>query len=179
MKGVTLVCVFVLAGLALSCGGSAVIKSQEPAAPALGTYRNVYVGWLDFGEGNWKQYGFKNPRDWNDAITELNVKSLQAYCRNRLSGRTVTGARARGGDAPAKTDLYVKLHLKKHVIGSGLNRIQYLHLDVRYVDMATGRTKYSADVVVDSSGFGLGNYTFEGQLNFAMGNLADFISSKF
>jgi len=79
----------------------------------------------------------------------------------------------------AKNDLYVKLHLKKHEIGTGMNRIQYLYLDIRFTDMATGQTRYYGDVMIDTSGFGIGNFTMEGQLNFAMTNLAKFIGSKF
>jgi len=169
--------IIILSFIFLMCGSGSTIRTERPKSPNLKNYKNVYIGWLNFGEGNWKKYGFKSPKEWSDAIRDLNVKALQEYCRSGLSGRTVTGSR--GADAPAKNNLYIKLHLKKHEIGSGMNRIQYLYLDVRFMDMATGQTKYYGDVMIDSSGFGFGNYTMEGQLNFAMTNLAKFIGSKF
>ncbi|HNW29647.1 MAG TPA: hypothetical protein PKN50_14310 [Spirochaetota bacterium] len=169
--------IITLSFMILMCSSGATIRTEQPASPNLKNYKKVYIGWLDFGEGNWKKYGFKAPKDWSDAIRELNVNALQDYCRSELSGRTVTGSR--GADAPAKNDLYVKLHLKKHEIGTGMNRIQYLYLDIRFTDMATGQTRYYGDVMIDTSGFGIGNFTMEGQLNFAMTNLAKFIGSKF
>jgi hypothetical protein len=169
--------ILILSCVILACGSSFNIKSQQPASPNLKNYKKVYIGWLDFGQGNWKKYGFKNPGEWSDVIRELNVKALQEYCRSEIRGAAVSGSR--GGDAPAKNDLYIKLLLKKHVIETGLNRIQYLYLDVRYIDMSTGQMKYYADVIIDSAGFGLGNYTMEGQLNYAMTNLAKFLGSKF
>jgi hypothetical protein len=165
--------------LFLSCGSSYTIRSQQPPSPDLDKFGRIYIGWLDLGEGNWRKYGFDSPRAWSDSIRELNVKALQAYCRSKLSGKAVTGSSGRGADHPAKGDLYIKLLLKKHEVETGLNRIQYLHLNVRYIDMSSGQTRYAADVVVDSSGFGMGNYTFEGQLNFAMSNMARFLASRF
>lgn len=179
MKKLSICCFAAISCLILACGSSYTIRSQKPSSPNLKNYKRIYIGWLDFGEGNWKKYGFSSPRHWSDAIRELNVKSLQEYCRGRLPGRIVSGAKAKGADTPAKSDLYIKLILKKHEIGSGMNRIQYLHMNVRYTDMSSGQVKYDAEVIVDSAGFGLGNYTMEGQLNFAMGNLADFIVSRF
>ena len=179
MRKVLTLCLVLMSGAILTCGSSYTIRSQQPSSPKLQKYSRVYVGWLDFGEENWKKYGFQSPRLWAGSIKELNVKSLQSYCRSSLSGKTVSGAMARGADAPAKSDLYIKLKLQKHEVETGLNRIQYLHLNVNYIDMSTGQTKYTAAVVIDSSGFGVGNYTFEGQLNFAMANLAKFLASKF
>jgi len=105
------------------------------------------------------------------------VDSLQAYCRDDLSGRTVTGSK--GADAAPAGSLYVKPVLTYHDVRSGLNRIQYLHLNIAFTDTATGAVKYSAQVIIDTSGFGFGNYTLEGQLNYGMKNLAGFIASKF
>ena len=161
----------------LSCGSSYNIKAQQPASPKLGKYKKVYIGWLDLHENNWRNLGYKSPGEWSKAIRELNVDSLQAYCRDKLSGRTVTGSR--GADAAPAGSLYVKPVLTYHDVRSGLNRIQYLHLNVTFTDTATGAALYTARVVVDTSGFGFGNYTLEGQLNFGMKNLAGFIGSKF
>ncbi|MBP7738607.1 MAG: hypothetical protein KA369_21710 [Spirochaetes bacterium] len=169
--------ILILSCIMLMCASGSSIRSEQPSSPNLKNYKKIYIGWLDLGEGNWKKYGFRSQGEWSKAIRDLNVNALQEYCRSDLSRRTVSGSR--GADAPAKTDLYIKLHLKKHEIGSGLNRIQYLYLDVRYIDMATGQNKYYADVIIDTSGFGFGNYTMEGQLNYGMTNLAKFIGSKF
>jgi hypothetical protein len=169
--------ILILTCMILACSSSFSIKAQQPASPDLKKYKKIYIGWLDFGQGNWKKYGFQSPGDWSNAMRELNVKALQEFCRSEISRATVSGSR--GVDAPAQNDLYVKLLLKKHVIETGLNRIQYLYLDVRYIDMSTGQTKYYADVMVDTSGFGLGNFTMEGQLNYGMSNLAKFLASKF
>ena len=45
--------------------------------------------------------------------------------------------------------------------------------------VSSGQVKYDAEMIVDSAGFGPGNYTMEGQLNFTTGNPADFIASRF
>ena len=163
--------------LVLSCGSSYNIKSQTPAKPNLDKYKKVYIGWLDLHESNWKNLGFKQPGEWSRVIRNLNVDSLQAYCRDDLSGRTVTGSK--GADAAPAGSLYVKPVLTYHDVRSGLNRIQYLHLNIAFTDTATGAVKYSAQVIIDTSGFGFGNYTLEGQLNYGMKNLAGFIASKF
>ena len=163
----------------LACGSIYKINSERPASPDLKKYKNVYIGWLDLNEANWKNLGFESYRHWADAIRDLNINSLQSYCRDNLSGRKVTGSRGKGADAAAKGSLYVKMNLQRHEVMSGLNRMQYLHMNIAFIDTATGAARYTASLVVNSSGFGFGNYTLEGQLNFAMRNLANFISSKF
>lgn len=161
----------------LSCSSKYDIKTQTPAKPNLDRYKKVYIGWLDLHEGKWRNLGYKSPGEWSKVIRELNVDSLQAYCRGELSGRTVTGSR--GADAAPAGSLYIKPVLTYHDVRSGLNRIQYLHLNLTFTDTATGAVKYSARVIIDTAGFGFGNYTLEGQLNFGMKNLAGFIASKF
>lgn len=177
MRKIGLALVLLVSCFFLSCS-SYDIKSQNPASPKLDKYKRVYIGWLDLHESNWKNLGFKAPGEWAKAIRELNIDALQAYCRESLSGRTVAGSRGKGADAPPAGSLYVKMNLLRHEVKTGLNRMQYLHMNLVFIDKATGATKYTASVVIDTSGFGFGNYTLEGQLNYGMKNLAGFIASK-
>ncbi len=179
MRNICISIGIIVACFSLSYGKSYDIKSEQPASPKLDNYKNVYIGWLDLHESNWKNLGFKSQQEWSKAIKELNINALQAYCRDKLSGRTVTGSKGKGADAPGAGALYVKMTLLKHDVKTGLNRIQYLHMNIAFIDKATGAAKYTSSVVIDTSGFGLGNFTLEGQLNYGMKNLAGFIASRF
>jgi hypothetical protein len=163
--------------LLMNCGKTYQIKYENPVNPSLSSYKTVFIGWLDFNETKWKQYGFKSPKEWTGVIANLNIDSLQAYVKSQLSGRRINGAKSKSQN-PGKEDIYITFYLKKHYIATGLNRIQELYLIVNYIDMKKGKIVYSASVMVDSQGFGTGNFTLEGQLNFAMKNLAQFIASK-
>lgn len=169
---------FITIVLFVRCGQTYQIKSENPAKPALSAYKTVFVGWLDFNETKWEQYGFKSAKEWAGIIADININCLQDYVRSKLSGRKVTGARSKAGTV-GKEDLHIAFKLNKHEVGTGTNRLQNLYLIVKYIDTRKGKTVYTASVMVDSQGFGTGNFTFEGQLNFAMKNLAQFIALKF
>ena len=169
---------FIIIVLFVRCGQTYQIKAENPLKPALSAYKTVFVGWLDFNEAKWKEYGFKSAKDWLGVIADLNINCLQDYVKSRLSGRKITGAKSKAQN-PGKEDLHITFLLKKHEVGTGTNRLQNLYLIVKYIEAGKGKPVYTASVMVESQGFGTGNFTFEGQLNFAMKNLAQFIASKF
>lgn len=97
-----LLCMWFQSGLAAA--GS---KGKETTAD-MSAAKNIFIGWVDLHPDLWARYGYESQASWVEVTNRLN-DTFQATCKTeRLSGRTVTGAKDSKDENAAGQDLYVK-----------------------------------------------------------------------
>jgi hypothetical protein len=164
--------------LTLSCDGPYLIERETGESVSFDGYKTIVIGWLDLNEYEWKQHKFKNKDEWIREIRRINCGIVQKQLRDILKNRTLRFAASKDSALPVKGDLFISfknISIEKNwSVNEG--RADYLHVTVKFTDLAAKKEVYSAELAASS--LHGDNYTFTGRLTGEAENLVRFIGKK-
>ncbi len=144
-------------------------KSKED----LRKYNAIYVGWIDFGEQRWSQYGIESKKRWIESINEMNHKSVPQYFKEAFPGKTIL-ASINKKDDPPKNCLYVKFTDVNFIYNNDT-----LDITMHFIDSTNGQELSNVSANIETTrGAGYGGYIFEYRINNSIRNVAYFIKEK-
>jgi hypothetical protein len=154
------------------------VVKETPTKQDLKSYKTLYLGWADLKEADYEMYGYETKDEWTTAINELNTKGIQLYISDLCKSKTIYVAKNNGDKPEIKEGLYIEFSK----IGI-MNQAEYLIVDFRLIDLATGLDVYSTQslevnyTIMNSYQFG-SQYSFEGRVNSLLYNLLVFVTNK-
>jgi hypothetical protein len=175
--------IFTAAIFFFGCASPFSIDKESQSAPKLNVYKNIYIGWLDLREDDWKLYGYTSKNLWLAEIKRHNVTGLQQYIKAELPGKKISGASSKTEkySGKGKSDLLMKFKLNKLEAEAGMTSLDRLYVDVDFIDGKSGKKLYTASLVSSSAAAFPRNWkasSFDGRLDNEIYNLSRGIAEK-
>jgi hypothetical protein len=144
-------------GFILSCSTRSVRREFSGS-------RELYVGWLDLGAGDFRKYGYPAREEWERDIADVN-RGLQKFVRDYMKGFAVTGA-SKVRERPPAYGYAI------YFSNAAIDPQTSIVADISIRDMGTGKvvTKFSAYGTSFHMSYSM--YSFAGKLNNACYALA-------
>ena len=150
-----------------ACSPYSVLEESVPLTKSL-SYNDVYIGWLDYEEDNWKKFGYESQHQWTVVVNEMNVKGLAIWLKEWMAGKNVDHAKKRDYEEPSK-GLYVKF--SDCVLW---DYGAYAEVTLEYIDVSTKETLYKSRIGISAAQ----GWNFENSLNNLTYNIALYINSQ-
>ena len=175
--------ILITTSLIIGCASAFSITKENTSSPNLSGYKNIYVGWLDLREDDWKIYGYASKNLWMTEIKRNNVNGLQMYLKEYLPGKKIIGATSKSDVFSGQGDLYLRFTFNKiNQNYNGWGRGDEFLVDVAFIDGKTGKELYNASIVTTQAAAFPRNWkgaTFDGRLDNEIYNLSWGIAEKF
>lgn len=107
-------------------------------------YNEIYLGWIPLDENDWIRYGYPNKQEWLDLIKELNTEALPKYLQEFMPDKKIMGAKESKNTIPTKGELFIKFNS----FNSPVKYQEQCTIDVEFVDIKSGKTIYTANVII-------------------------------
>jgi hypothetical protein len=178
-----------LALLLTGCTSYYTLINETPPSVALNSFATLSLGWIDYGEGKAKAYGFEGQEagKWMDLIKEVNQNAFPKYLREFLPGKTILSVASKS-EPPKKEGLIIEFSDVNYnqqtssaaqiIFGSHAGS-DTLDATIHFIEAASGKELGVSKVnLLSTAGTAYSQYSFEGRFNNAAYNLARFISEK-
>ncbi|MDD8027703.1 MAG: hypothetical protein PHI34_14475 [Acidobacteriota bacterium] len=189
MKTKAAILILGLALLLVGCTSYYTLINETPPSANLGSFSTLSIGWLDFGEGRAKDYGFEGNEagKWVELINEINLKAFPKYVKEFLPGKTLLHVQSKA-EPPKKEGLIIEFSEVnyKQQTSTGAQIMfgawagsDMLDLTVHFIDAKSGQELAVSKISLSAkAGTGYSQYSFEGRFNNAVYNLAKFVAEK-
>ena len=108
-----------------------VMAGKKPGPVDIKNMSKVFIGWVDVDPGDYHKQGYSTQQDYANVISGANTNFQKTCSSKAFSGKTVTGAQARGDEKTAGNDLYVKFSDVRY------DHKYRLHIAVHLIDLKT------------------------------------------